>query len=75
MNAITWIFLVIIILQAAVGIRNTLRMGYYRKTISEMSVKLIEALSVIEGYHTELGKYRKENKYGDDKTELHGGQD
>ena len=73
MNTISWIFLIIIILQAAVGIRNTLRMGYYRKTISEMSVKLIEALSVIEGYHTELGKYRKENKYGDDKAERHGG--
>lgn len=73
MNAISWIFLVIIILQAAVGIRNTLRMGYYRKTISEMSVKLIEAMSIIEGYHTELGKYRKENNHGDDKAELHGG--
>lgn len=75
MNTISWIFLVIIILQAAVGIRNTLRMGYYRKTISEMSVKLIEALSVIEGYHEELKKYRKENKNGDNKAELHCGQD
>lgn len=68
MNAISWIFLVIIILQAAVGIRNTLRMGYYRKTISEMSLKLIEAMTIIEGYQEELWKYRKENKYGDDQT-------
>lgn len=66
MNTISWIFFVIIILQAAVGIRNILRMGYYRKTISEMSVKLIEAIAIIEGYHEELGKYRKENNHGDD---------
>ncbi|MBP5594172.1 MAG: hypothetical protein J6Y02_02230 [Pseudobutyrivibrio sp.] len=65
MSTISWIFLVIIVFQAAVGIRNTLRMGYYRKTISEMSVKLIEAIAVIEGYREELGKYRKENKNED----------
>lgn len=75
MNVVNWIFLVIIILQAAVGIRNTMRIGYYRKTISEMSVKLIEAMSIIEGYHKELGKYRKENKNGNDKAELHSRQD
>lgn len=75
MSTTSWIFLVIIILQAAVGIRNTLRIGYYRKTISEMSVKLIEAMSIIEGYHKELEKYRKENNHGDNKAELHGGQD
>ncbi len=65
MNTISWIFLVIIILQAAVGIRNTLRMGYYKKTISEMSLKLVEAIAIIEGYHEELGKYRKENNHED----------
>lgn len=75
MNAISWIFLVIIILQAAVGIRNTLRMGYYKKTISEMSLKLIEVISIIEGYHKELEKYRKENNHGGNKAELHGRQD
>lgn len=75
MNTISWIFLVIIILQATVGIRNVMRMGYYKKTISEMSLKLVEAIAIIEGYHKELGKYRKENNHGDDKAELHGGQD
>lgn len=74
MNAISWIFFVIIILQAVVGIRNILRMGYYRKTLSEMSLKLVEAIAIIEGYHEELGKYRKENNHGDDKAELHGRQ-
>ena len=74
MNTISWIFLVIIILQAAVGIRNTLRMCLLKKAISEISVKLIEAMSIIDGYHEELGKYRKENKNGNDKAELHGRQ-
>lgn len=75
MSTISWIFFVIIILQAAVGIRNTMRIGYYRKTISEMSVKLIEAIAIIDGYHKELGKYRKENNHGNNKAELHGRQD
>ena len=66
MSTISWIFLVIIVLQAAVGIRNTLRIGYYRKTISEMSVKLVEYIAIIEGYHKELAKYKQEVKHGDD---------